>query len=71
MSWQTVPGMVIIVCAVAGIGFLPYGVHRLFVGERKVGLDNWDFLMDKRDQRLIQDRERKRKAELEQDKAAS
>lgn len=49
---QNIPGMALIVIGVAGVGVLPYGVHRLFVGERKVARDQWDFLMDKRDAML-------------------
>ena len=49
---QNIPAFTLIILGVAGIGVLPYGVHRLFVGERKVGRDQWDFLMDNRDAML-------------------
>jgi hypothetical protein len=63
--WQNAPGLIIIAFAIAGIGALPYGVHRLYYGEpRKVGRDRWDFEMDKRDVRLIEARKmRQRTAE--------
>jgi hypothetical protein len=60
--WQNAPGLVIIALAIAGIGALPYGVHRLYYGEpRKVGRDRWDFEMDKRDTRLLEMKKLKEK----------
>ena len=50
---QNLPGITVIILAVAGIGALPYGVHRLYYGEhRKTQLDRFDFEMNKRDQRI-------------------
>lgn len=50
---QNIPALAIITLAVAGVGALPYAVHRLYYGEpRKVGRDRWDWEMDKRDERL-------------------
>ena len=47
--------MLIIAVSIAGVGALPYGVHRLYYGEgRKVGRDRWDFEMDRRDVRLAE-----------------
>lgn len=65
--FQNAPGLIIITLAIAGIGALPYGVHRLYYGEaRKVGRDRWDFEMDKRDARLAELRKLKEKEEKAQ-----
>jgi hypothetical protein len=63
--WQNAPGLLIIAFAIAGIGALPYGVHRVYYGEaRKVGRDRWDFEMAKRDFRLTETKKYKAKAAL-------
>jgi hypothetical protein len=60
--WQNAPGLLVIVVSIAGIGALPYGVHKLYYGEaRKVGRDRWDFEMDKRDGNLVEMRKLKDK----------
>ncbi len=60
---QNAPAFIIIVLAVAGIGALPYGVHRLYYGEeRRVGLDNWDRSMIERDRRLREEFKKKKLA---------
>ena len=64
--WQNAPGLLVITFAIAGIGALPYGVHRLYYGEaRKVGRDRWDFEMDKRDARLMEARKIRQKLDKE------
>ena len=60
---QNIPAFGIIIVCVAGIGAVPYGVHRLFWGERKVGRDDWDYLMDRRDARLLREKQKRLKAE--------
>lgn len=63
--WQNAPGLIVMVFAIAGIGALPYGVHRVYYGEaRKIGRDRWDFEMEKRDFRLAETRRYKAKAAL-------
>jgi len=70
--WQNAPGLIIIAVSIAGIGALPYGVHRLYHGEaRKVGRDRWDFEMDKRDARLVELRKLKAKQDKEEAAAAA
>jgi hypothetical protein len=56
MSWQNLPGIAVIVLAVAGMGALPAAVNYMHTGEpRKLGRDRWDYEMDKRDVRLVKE----------------
>eukprot|EP00631_Chrysoreinhardia_giraudii_P003438 CAMPEP_0197415560 /NCGR_PEP_ID=MMETSP1170-20131217/2068_1 /TAXON_ID=54406 /ORGANISM="Sarcinochrysis sp, Strain CCMP770" /LENGTH=138 /DNA_ID=CAMNT_0042942375 /DNA_START=65 /DNA_END=480 /DNA_ORIENTATION=- len=53
MPWQTAPGLIIIVGCFTVSGALIPVVHQFFKGKPRVtGRDNWDFLMEKRDDRL-------------------
>ena len=53
MPWQSLPPLVIIAVAVAGMGALQTGVHYLAHGEpRQTGLDEWDHKMLARDKRI-------------------
>ena len=67
---QNIPGLAIIAISIAGVGALPYGVHKLYYGEsRKVGLDRWDYEMNKRDRRLEELKKFKEKTDLAQAQA--
>ena len=53
MPWQSLPPLIIVCLGVAGIGALPYGLHKLAYGKkREVGWDDWDHKMQQRDTRL-------------------
>eukprot|EP00515_Schizochytrium_aggregatum_P001180 CAMPEP_0202040748 /NCGR_PEP_ID=MMETSP0962-20130828/21935_1 /ASSEMBLY_ACC=CAM_ASM_000488 /TAXON_ID=4773 /ORGANISM="Schizochytrium aggregatum, Strain ATCC28209" /LENGTH=131 /DNA_ID=CAMNT_0048605033 /DNA_START=40 /DNA_END=434 /DNA_ORIENTATION=+ len=54
MAWQqNIPTITILVLAIAGIGSLQAGAHKLFTGgPRPIGRDRFDFLLDQRDDRL-------------------
>jgi hypothetical protein len=50
MPWESLPPLVIITTAVALMGGIQQGVHRLYAGKPKpVGADTWDRLLEKRD----------------------
>lgn len=53
MPWQTAPGVIIIIGAFTVAGALIPVVHYLVKGKPRVtGRDDFDFLMEKRDERL-------------------
>ncbi|GBG23939.1 Hypothetical Protein FCC1311_001582 [Hondaea fermentalgiana] len=52
--WANIPAIAVVVLGVAGIGSLQGGVTYLFHGDkpRPILRDNFDFMMEKRDERL-------------------
>ena len=58
---QNLPYLFIMVGGVAAIGTFPRKVHELFDGDkpRPVGRDDFDFLMDRRDERRDESRKTK------------
>ena len=55
MPWQTAPGLFIIIGAFTFIGSALPAVHWLVKGKtRIVGRDDWDFMMEQRDIRLLE-----------------
>ena len=57
MPWQTAPGVIIIIGAFTVSGLAIPAIHKLVKGEKRViGRDDFDFLMAKRDKRIVADR---------------
>ena len=53
MPWQTAPGVIIIIAAFSVSGLLIPPIHQLFKGKKRViGRDDFDFMMERRDNKL-------------------
>jgi len=57
MPWQTAPGLIIIVGCFAFIGASLPALHVAVKGKpRMVGRDEFDFMMEKRDERIAEEK---------------
>lgn len=56
MPWQTAPGIIVIIACFTFTGGMIPVIHHLVKGKpRRAMRDDFDFLMEKRDERLIKE----------------
>jgi len=60
MPWQTAPGVIIVIACFTFIGAALPVAHQVILGKpRQIGRDEFDFAMEKRDERIAAEKKAK------------